>query len=143
MTEYDSSVRRMVVGNEIGDFLIERLDTNGKTADYCESLQKRNQKLINALVAMHAPEELIEQAREDEAQGTNAILTVIDEIRMQGEFYVIPEYILNIILEAMGPRATMMLSDLCREYENHTYGPRDIVEPEGRREPSDDEVDRL
>ena len=133
---YDFSSNRhdMVLGEEVGGFL-ERLMDSERVAGYNDNLQHRNMAVIRWLRAHDAPEELIQQALYDSAAGNNAILTVIDEIRLMGtELVVIPKDILELFLEAAGPQATRLFVHLCQEQRERSMQPggKDYREKQGR-----------
>lgn len=133
--EFSCIRRDMVSGvEEAGNFFLNLMDSE-RVAGYNSNLQKRNCKVIRWLEEHDAPAELIEQAKEDAAQGNNAILTVYDEIRLSGADYrVIPAEILDLFLEAAGPRARALFIQLCREYpvKSVDTGEKDYRESQGR-----------
>lgn len=72
--------------------------------------------MISWLEDHDAPEELIMEAKEDNAAGNNAILTVIEEIRaMAVEYKAVPAPALELLLRAAGPQAAMLFVNLCQE----------------------------
>lgn len=107
----------MVSGEkEVGAFLLDLMDSE-RVSKYNSDLQQRNMMVINWLEGHGAPAEMIAQAKDDAAQGNNAILTLYDEIRLGGtELWVVPAEILGLFFEAAGPRAAALFSQLCREY---------------------------
>lgn len=114
-----SCIQRDMVsgGEEAGNFLLNLMDSD-RVTQYNDNLQRRNLKVIRWLEEHNAPAELIIQAKEDAAQGNNAILTVYDEIRMGGiEYRVIPAEVLDLFLEAAGPRARALFIQMCQEYD--------------------------
>ncbi len=112
-----SSIRRDVVSGveEVGGFLLDLMDSE-RVAEFNSNLQQRNFKVIRWLREHGAPQEMIGQAEEDAAQGNNAILTVYDEIRLRDDYSVVPTELLELFLEAAGPRAQALFRQLCEEY---------------------------
>lgn len=120
-----SCIRRdnMVSGEkEAGDFLLDLMGSE-RVSQYNSDLQHRNMMVIRWLEEHGAPAEMIAQAKDDAAQGNHAILTLYDEIRLGGtELWVVPAEILELFLEAAGPRAVALFRQLCREYfAEHTH----------------------
>lgn len=113
--EFSCIRRDMASGvKEAGDFLLDLMDSE-RVAGFNDDLQHRNLKVIRWLETHGAPAELITQAKEDAAQGNSAILVVYDEIRLTGTDYrVIPAEVLDLFLEAAGPRARALFIQLCR-----------------------------
>ena len=121
-------------GEEAGNFLLNLMDSE-RVSQYNDNLQRRNFVVIRWLEEHGAPTEMVTQAKEDAAQGNNAILTVYDEIRMGGtRFRVIPEEVLELFLEAAGPRARALFIQLCQEYDAKSVitGGKDYREKQGR-----------
>ena len=116
MSNYFSYDRcSMVSVEELGGFLIKLMDTE-KVADYNESLQKRSFRVISWLEDHEAPEELIMEAKEDNAAGNKAILTLIEEIRaMVVEYKAVPAPALELLLRTSGPQSAMLFASLCQE----------------------------
>ena len=116
MSNYFSYNRcSMVSVEELGGFLIKLMDTE-KVADYNESLQKRSFRVISWLEDHEAPEELIMEAKEDNAAGNKAILTLIEEIRaMAVEYKAVPAPALELLLRTAGPQSAMLFANLCQE----------------------------
>lgn len=132
--DFSSNRRDMVPGEELGGFLENLMDSD-RVAGYNDTLEHRNLKVIRYLEEHGAPEEMILQAREDAAAGNNAILTVVDEIRMMNtEYLVIPRWVLELFLEAAGPRATKLFILLCQEEYERSLKPggKDYREKQGR-----------
>ena len=119
---------------EVGNFLLEYVDSD-RVAKFNSDLQHRNHKVIRYLEEHKAPAELINQAIEDAAQGNNAILTVYDEIRQSGvDYWVVPADVLELFLEAAGPRAQTLFIQLCQQYNAVTAEGKDYREKQGRQE---------
>jgi len=133
--EFSCIRRDMASGvKEAGDFLLDLMDSE-RVAGFNDDLQHRNIKVIRWLETHGAPAELIAQAKEDAAQGNSAILVVYDEIRLIGTDYrVIPAEVLDLFLEAAGPRARALFIQLCRQYPANSVdtGGKDYREKQGR-----------
>ena len=118
----------MVSGEkEVGAFLLDLMDSE-RVSKYNSDLQHRNMMVIKWLEGHGAPAEMIAQAKEDAAQGNHGILTLYDEIRLGGtELRVVPAEVLELFLEAAGPRAAALFRRLCREYfaEHSNTGGKD------------------
>ncbi len=123
MFSNDRFWRDMGLGNrELGEYLMNLIDSD-RVSRYNSNLEYRNMAVIRWLAENDAPEELIEQAKKDEAQGINAILNVVDEIRMCGvELVVVPAEVVKLIPAALGPVASAYLIQLCEEYEDYAGG---------------------
>lgn len=130
-----SCIRRDMVsgGEEVGDFLLNLMDSE-RVAQFNSDLQHRNFTVIGWLETHGAPAELIAQAKEDAAQGNNAILTVYDEIRLGGmDFRVVPGEVLDLFLEAAGRRAHALFNQMCQDYSYSAItGGKDYREKQGR-----------
>ena len=135
--EFSCIRRDMVSGaEEAGDFLLELMDSE-RVAQFNDDLQHRNYVVIHWLEEHGAPAELITQAKEDAAQGNNAILTVYDEIRLGGmDYRVVPAEVLEVLdlfLTAAGSRARALFYQLCQEYSQSAItGGKDYREKQGR-----------
>jgi len=132
--EFSCIRRDMVSGaEEVGDFLLNVMNSE-RVAQFNSDLQHRNFKVIGWLETHGAPAELIAQAKEDAAQGNNAILTVYDEIRLGGmDFRVVPGEVLDLFLKAAGPRAQALFNQMCQDYSySATAGRKDYREKQGR-----------
>ena len=115
---FDDLFRRLMESVEkcVDDFISELMDSE-RVAGFNSDLQHRNQIVIRWLINHGAPAELIEEAKELEAQGNAAIMAVIDEIRLcGGKLCVVPEELLRLLLEAAGPRATAVFLQTYRDY---------------------------
>ena len=113
-----SCVRRDMVsgGTEAGNFILNLMDSD-RVTKYNSDLQYRNLKVIKWLEEHGAPAEMIAQAKDDAAQGNNAILALYDEIRLGGiERWVVPAEILKLFFEVAGPKAEALFFQLCKEY---------------------------
>lgn len=119
MFSNDRFRRDMGLGNrELGEYLMNLMDSD-RVSQYNSDLEHRNMAVIRWLEEHDAPAEMIEQANEDEAQGINAILNLVDEIRLGGvELLVFPAEVVKLLLTALGPVATAYLIQLCNEYED-------------------------
>lgn len=132
--EFSCIRRDMVSGaEEVGDFLLNLMDSE-RVAQFNSNLQHRNFVVIGWLEEHGAPAEMIAQAKEDAAQGNNAILTVYDEIRLGGmDYRVVPGEVLDLFLEAAGRKARALFIQLCQEYsQSAIMGGKDYREKQGR-----------
>lgn len=141
------SRRDMVLGGtEAGNFILELMDSD-RVTKYNSDLQHRNFMVIKWLEEHGAPTEMVAQARDDAAQGNNAILTLYDEIRLGGiERSVIPTEALELFFEVAGPKASALFNQLCEEYlgDSVHVGGKDCREQRGRQEkPPEKESERL
>ena len=119
--EFSCIRRDMVSGaKDAGSFLLDLMDSD-RLCQFNSNLQHRNFVVIDWLEKHNAPTELIIQAKEDAAQGNNAILTVFDEIRLSwGDYLVVPRNVLELVLVAAGPRALALFNQMCQEYYCHS-----------------------
>lgn len=104
----------MVPIESVGSYVEKVIDDDSFVLRILEPLEKRNMELIKLMQAYGMPEEAIEEARDAEAQSTEVLMCLIDELSAFDD-YVVPRCLVDIIIKYGEEPALRELVHLLRE----------------------------
>lgn len=107
----------MVPIESVGSYLERKINEDSFVARVLEPLEKRNMKLIEQMQECGMPEEAIEEARDAEAQSTDVLMCLIDELILTGD-YVVPRKLVDLIFQNGTETAVRELVQLFQELYN-------------------------
>lgn len=106
----------MVPIESVGSYLERKINEDSFVARVLEPQEKRNMKLIEQMQECGMPEEALEEARDAEAQSTDVLMCLIDELILTGD-YVVPRKLVDLILQNGTEAAVRELVQLLQEFQ--------------------------
>lgn len=104
----------MVPIESVGSYLERKINEDSFAARVLEPQEKRNMKMIEHMQECGMPEEAIEEARDAEAQSTDVLMCLVDELLLTGD-YVVPRKLVDLIFQNATEAAVRELVQLLRE----------------------------
>lgn len=104
----------MVPIKHVGKYLEEQSNKDSYVGRVLEPREKRNMSLIKQMQEYGMPEEIFEEARDAEAQSTDAVMCLVDELIWTDD-YVISRQMVDLILRYCEEASLRELIQLLQE----------------------------